>query len=1025
MAKEDMIMYKETISIELQLKKIANDNPEYGELWSTWNLNKKTLEPILNAIIKDYPHYSYHDYSHSESILLNIEKALGNENIEKLSPTDLWLLLHVAYLHDFGMVILDTKIHDFWMTSDFREYLEEQKDSDDEEFRRAASLILSSGKEKTEYDISWSLDIKEAVTLLTSKYCRWRHGDFSREYILDVDNIWGIDLGHNGLIKKRFILLIADISAIHTKKFDDIYKLHKEANGFKGDYIHPRLIASLLRLGDVLDLDNGRFNRYGEKIFGKMPNDSKIHYGKHESTSHVLINSKSIEVEADCPTDAVYRETRRWYDLLQKEINQMHLNWGDIATPEFDYPPYLASCKILRNGIEDSQELSNLKFTISQSKAFEILEGSSIYKDRFSCIREIVQNAEDATKIQLWRDIKNGMFYSENGIDKAKVERGTLLPSDIPAWIYEIYSVEICVEKDEKNDAVISIVDHGTGISLDSLKAICNVGQSYFQKKERKQEIDEMPVWLRPTASFGIGLQSCFMITDKITIYTNSNRDGSYKLTFKSGKQEGYVNVESIKDSFTRGSNVILEIENSLNFSFSLWGFTAKNLEMVEPLESNCVILYKIIESIFQECDSSFFKINIKSETIKYQESISPHMSVKDPFPKNESENGYLYSLSDNKRTIKCWYNNNLYKIRINKNTNKSLSIRYKGKSVRKTKINSSRYRGFDIEVDIYGMSTKEALSLNREELSGEASVKVWHDIYEIIQIYFDLLTNQQLESIKNDSELADAFMLTSWLYEREFPQSLFEYVSKERNIRVMIYDEQENIYKSEKCSLQDIVEKFPQVPYINREIANNRLMSIQDMTEERLQELLNKSHLDKKKYRCLIIDNDLKQYLMLDHYDIMYLDVEEEIGICVVRTDDELYSPDAYTKQQLIRGLVYRESGITYGSFKNVMRSSIPAFKEYEVLAVKLKNQFLMGGDNHCKWKIISPISLEDFKKIRDFSKDSFIEYIITRPVFSNLLDYVIDNGRTKNSKAVITVAYKKLIDEFYDIEMNDLKAE
>ena len=291
MAKEDMIMYKETISIELQLKKIANDNPEYGELWSTWNLNKKTLEPILNAIIKDYPHYSYHDYSHSESILLNIEKALGNENIEKLSPTDLWLLLHVAYLHDFGMVILDTKIHDFWMTSDFREYLEEQKDSDDEEFRRAASLILSSGKEKTEYDISWSLDIKEAVTLLTSKYCRWRHGDFSREYILDVDNIWGIDLGHNGLIKKRFILLIADISAIHTKKFDDIYKLHKEANRFKGDYIHPRLIASLLRLGDVLDLDNDRFNRYGEKIFGKMPNDSKIHYGKHESTSHVLINS--------------------------------------------------------------------------------------------------------------------------------------------------------------------------------------------------------------------------------------------------------------------------------------------------------------------------------------------------------------------------------------------------------------------------------------------------------------------------------------------------------------------------------------------------------------------------------------------------------------------------------------------------------------------------------------------------------------------------------------------------------------
>lgn len=70
-----------------------------------------------------------------------------------------------------------------------------------------------------------------------------------QNYLLDINNIWGIDIGHNGLIKKRFVLLIAEISAMHTKPFDDIYKLHKVANGFKGDYVHPRLIASLLRLG--------------------------------------------------------------------------------------------------------------------------------------------------------------------------------------------------------------------------------------------------------------------------------------------------------------------------------------------------------------------------------------------------------------------------------------------------------------------------------------------------------------------------------------------------------------------------------------------------------------------------------------------------------------------------------------------------------------------------------------------------------------------------------------------------------
>ena len=656
-------MYKQTISIETQLKKIVDDNPEYGELWSTWNLNKKTLEPVLNAIIKDYPHYSFHDYSHSESILLNIEKVLGNDNIEKLSPTDLWLLLHVAYLHDFGMVILDTKIHEFWLTPDFQEYLKEQKESSEEEVRRAANIILSNQKEKEPVDILWSLDVKEAVTLVTSKYCRGKHGDFSRNYILDINNVWGIDIGHNGLIKKRLVSLIADISAMHTKKFQDLYKLHKEANGFKGDYVHPRLIASLLRLGDVLDLDNGRFNRYGEKIFGQMPRDSKVHYGKHESTSHVLITNELIEVEADCPTDAIYRETRRWYDLLQNEIENMYLHWEEIATLEFSHPPKLAPYKISRNGVEDPYELSNLKFAISQNKAFEILEGSSIYKDKFSCIREIVQNAEDASKLQLWRDIKSGMYYSVNGIEKEKVENNHLLPCDIPEWIYEIYSVQVRVEKNEENNAVVTITDHGTGISLDTLKAISNVGQSYFQRKDRRLEIEEMPVWLRPTASFGVGLQSCFMATDKITIYTNSNKDGAYKITFKSGKQEGYVNVETLNESFGRGSKVVLEINNNLNFSYNMWGFTAKNLVRVEPFESNCIIIYKVIESVFQECGSSFFKIKVLSESIKFEDDILSNISDGEEFPKVISENGSLYSLSEGKGTIRYWYNLSLIHI--------------------------------------------------------------------------------------------------------------------------------------------------------------------------------------------------------------------------------------------------------------------------------------------------------------------------------------------------------------------------
>lgn len=1011
-------MYKTTIGIEGQLQKIAAENCEYGELWSTWNLNKKTLEPILNAIIKDYPHYSLHDRSHSESILLNIERALGNENIEKLSPTDLWLLLHVSYLHDFGMVILDSKIHEFWTKTEFNDFLLEQSKSTDDDAKKAANIILNFGKCEDEYSNIWPLDVRSAVTLLISIYCRWQHSSFSSEYILDLDKIWGIDLGHNGLIKRRFISTLADISAMHTKQFEEVFTLPKESNGYKNDYMHPRLIACLLRLGDVLDLDNSRFNLYGEKIFGKMPVSSKVHYEKHEATKHVLITNDIIEVEADCPTDEIYRETRRWYDSLKSEIDNLHLNWSDIATVEFSHPPKLNPYKILRNGVEDSSELSSLKFSISQNKAFEILEGSAIYKDKFSCIREIVQNAEDATKIQLWRDIKSGMYYSPNGIDRSKVENQTLLPSDIPEWVYKIYSIQITVEENEDNNAVLSVVDHGTGISIDALKAICNVGQSYFQKQESKREIEDMPVWLRPTANFGIGLQSCFMVTDTITIFTNSNKDGAFKITFKSGKQEGYVNVEASQEFRSRGSRVVIEFENNLNFSYDMFGFTANKLMEVEPFESNCVIIYKLIESVFKECDSSFFDINVDSNSANFSDTINAHKSSDSNFPTKLLSDDCLYYLDIEKGSISYWYNNNLYKILLNKNCHGEVNVKFKGKSVRKTKIAGYTYRGFLINVDVYGMSAKDSLSINREELNYDASSKICEDINHLIKCYFDILVNNS-DEIQNKTELVDAFMLTAWLYETTFPESLHKSVSDDSTIRILKLknNDPENEYEASTISLHEMAKQYPHIPYVNYDVYPDKRMGMQSLTESELITNLKNSGLEGEKYSVLIIDNEIRQFLLLGCSNKIFLACDKPQTICVVPEDNEIYSPDVQSRNYLLRNLVCTDENYHRSNRNFITRRAVPAFSEFAKLAVDLKDVYFIGCDVSSKWYIISPISLKDSKRIKQFSKEAFVNYITNQSTFDNLVQYVSKHGKTIVSKETIISEYKRLIECYYDI--------
>lgn len=1005
------------INIENRLQQLCTENSEYAELWSTWNLNKQTLEPILNAIIKDYPHYSFHDISHSESILLNIERMLGNDNIEKLSPTDLWLILHVSYLHDFGMVILDTKIYDIWKSSNFQEFVKEQSKGIDEDLRKAAEIINNSDRFALEYNVTWPLNVKKATTILLSSYCRSRHAEFSREYILDINNVWGIDLGHNGLIKNRLISLIGNISNIHTKPFSKILSLHKESNGFKNDYMHPRLVACLLRMGDVLDLDNGRFNPYCVEIFGEMPKDSKNHFDKHEATRHVLVTNEIIEVEADCKSDEVYRETRRWFDSLKSEIDNLRLSWNDIAPSEFGRPPKLAMCKITRDGTDDLNDISNLKFNISQSKAFEIIEGSSIYKDRFSCLREIIQNAEDSSKIQLWRDIKDGMFYCKNGIKRAKVESGALLPNDIPAWIYEIYSIEINIHRNEKNNAVVSIQDHGTGISVLSLKDICNVGQSYRARSETKNEIDEMPEWLKPTANFGIGLQSCFMATDKFNIITKSTEGDSLKIIFESGKDSGYVNVKKVTEHILRGSEVQIEFKNDERFSYDMFGFTAQNLMNIEPFEKNCIVIYKIVESIFQECDSSFFDINVCSEEIGFQQTIPSYFAKNNTGDVPFIEQGkFRYKFSDENKFCSIWYNNSLYKINCIKFG--GVRILFKGKNVTKHKyIHDRKYLGLNITIDIYGIPTKDALSLNREELTDYASQEIDKDLHEVIGLYMDLLAEKKSEII-DDTELIDSYFLCSWLYDKQFPSDLCENISKEPSIDTITYNKDSGEYEDKFISLADIYKSYPELSYSDYEFSRTLNNSQRRMALSELLRALNNSDINREKYNCIVIDNALKDYLKWGFCDYTYIPAEKAICIKTVNIGYDLYSPDEYTKKELIKSLVYIPIKGVQTNNMYIMRQAIHAFAEYENLAVKLEKVFFQGGDGSARWYIISPISLKDAAKVNELSKDAFVEYIVNNQLFDNIVAYVLKNAKLKDTtKETIIKDYKRLICEYYDI--------
>jgi hypothetical protein len=340
---------------------------------------------------------------------------LGEKRIKTLSATDTWMILQCAYLHDFGMAILFKKIEEIWQSEEFNEYIEEEKSSYDKDRNEAINYIwgLKDNLQKKDFEKIWPLKIRKHVTRLIADFFRSKHSNLTKEYLNILLDEWQIDLSHNNLIKNRLLKSIAEISFLHTQDFNKILKLDYESNGFKSDYIHPRFIAEMLRLGDLLDLDNGRFNDYVEKVIGEIPEVSQIHKEKHRSTNHVLITPERVEVSADCINEDTYRATKDWFVWLRKEIEQLTINWVDIVPKNLSgYAPKLTKEETLINGKKDLNGIMDLKFEISQEKAFEIIEGSSIYEDKYVFLREFIQNALDASKIQLWRDLKNGLYDS-------------------------------------------------------------------------------------------------------------------------------------------------------------------------------------------------------------------------------------------------------------------------------------------------------------------------------------------------------------------------------------------------------------------------------------------------------------------------------------------------------------------------------------------------------------------------------------------------------------------------------------
>ncbi len=960
-------------------------------------------------------------------VISNIELLLGEAQIKQLSPTDTWLLLLGAYLHDIGMALMWEKVEAEWQTDHFKNYLRQLRSSPDQDLRTAANYILGAEHTSTEQQVSWPLQVSRYTTLIVADYYRSKHGAISGKYIQELGKEWGLDLSFNGLIQPRLISLLGEVAQLHTRSSKEVIRLPYKSIGHNADYIHPRFAAEMIRMGDLLDVDNNRFNPILYKAIGGIPESSQIHIEKHLSTKHILITPDRIEYKADCQTIDVYRAVRSFVTGLIEETDFLTKEWRSIVPENFlGSAPRLEKTEILLNGEPDLNEVADLRFNITQERAFQMIEGSNLYGDKYLCIGELLQNAMDACRLQLWRDLNSGCYdawlcgaYQEQGKSQNRSYQN-LSPFDIDKKIYENYPVYIrseAVQQDGMDLIKITVSDNGTGITVDTLKQMCSVGMNYQEKQELSIEIDEMPVWLKPTGGFGIGLQSVFLLVDQFEIVSRSEQ-GEITALLESRKKNGYVRITASNKRKKRGTDIILyiprtQIEGLEYYNYDPFG---ENSEVQEE---------KIFNLLLLRCVESLFPIEV---SINGREVAK--LSVKD-FGWGDwgwiEEDGYLYSLKKDLTSIKVWDQKKMFYVEMDLDREgwgieliRRYGFFFKGTYTCSEwngwyiPDDEKKYSDFKCRLDIYGMQAREALALNRTLLSSDIFKRLSQNCIEVAEFYVKALKTayQNGNPIFEQNELPGR-VLFRFLNPEEKRAYLakFPLLNRRLPLHEIDWEQHKLIPKTlEICEILDQVRKPGRVACLCWDFRYHSLAVPIDFWVN-LQKAIDAEQISKD---CRYIIHSTVEYDFLESYGVEGMEIINHADLYYLCEDE---GKKAYLKEQDLEFFYsVMLTPIRSWKFEDRHRKCVPVLEKYKDLVVEEMPDNAFSLYSHM-YSIVSPFLSRDISDANTVDRDSYIANIMGRKDFKKLLAYVYENRKNKKcTKEDIQKAYRQLILESYD---------
>lgn len=482
--KKQSKLLEDTVLWKVYKKRVSADMYRAGWIEKVYHASADYLKDVRQV----FKNYTLHDEIH----ILNVLDAMGGllgDCIEKLSDEEIEILILAASLHDIGMVYTEEEIiYSLEDEEDRREFLMENH----------PELLGCEPK-------NWPEDIQQW-------YLRDRHPFRISEVLLNKEWKNLFNECPVEIVSKYCILAVCQA---HGEEPEDLctnenlkYQAASEAD--------PLFCALLLRLADLLDFDDTRAPRV---LYSYAEDNEKscAEWDKHRASAGFRYpespSVKELPYKARCKNPAVEHAVRKFLDWVDDELincarlqRYCHASWQK----EFPFP------RAVKREIESDGYMSgDFCLTMDQGQVLKLLMGENLYDNRDVFVRELLQNAVDAT---LLRSEMDAAFVPED----ARI--------DIWEW------------NDSEGNFWFRIDDQGTGMTLGMLKRyFLQAGSSYYTSQELKRDLLDHGVRddFHGISRFGIGFLSCFLCGDYAEVSTlyfdpqKNQREEAYQRNMK------------------------------------------------------------------------------------------------------------------------------------------------------------------------------------------------------------------------------------------------------------------------------------------------------------------------------------------------------------------------------------------------------------------------------------------------------------------------------------------------------------